>query len=135
MSRYVNVTVAAGEAEVVAGALLAHYAAQATNVSDHVGREDRLMHEARAELAEAERMLDVFGWERGGRVRPAELVGPEATVGAVLRLALDDAHEALGEQLAGYHRGAAELEAVLTALERLRAVVGHFAAFEREHAL
>ena len=34
-----------------------------------------------------------------------------------------------------YHRGRAALEEVLESAERLRAMLGRFSAFERDHAL
>ena len=136
MSQPVTVAVPAQDAELVLEALLAVYAARATNLADQValGDESRL-REARAELAEAGRMLDQFGWERGRRVRGADLAGSEWDVGEVLRLALSDAHDALGEVIESYHRGRAALDDVLESAERLRAMLGRFSAFERDHAL
>ena len=136
MSQPVTVAVPAQDAELVLEALLAVYAARATNLADQVahGDESRL-REARAELAEAGRMLDQFGWERGRRVRGADLAGSEWDVGEVLRLALSDAHEALGAVIETYHRGRAALEDVIESAERLRAMLGRFSAFERDHAL
>lgn len=136
MAQIVTLTVPPEEAELVLGALLSVYAARATSVGDQIAQhDDARLREARAELVEAGGMLDLFGWERGGRAAAAELAGPEPVVGEVLRLALADAHEALGERIETYHRGGATLEDVLGALARLRAMTGRFAAFEREHAL
>jgi hypothetical protein len=136
MPQHVNVTVGADEAELVREALLSLYAARATNVADHVGIADaERLREVRAELTDAERMLDAFGWEHRAGVEAAQLCGPEAAVGEVLRLALSDAHGSVGAALEAYHRGAAELDQVIAASERLRALLGRFAAYEREHAL
>ena len=134
MSQHVTVTVPAQDAELVLEALLALYAARATHLAEQVGDETRV-REARAELAEVGRMLDVFGWERGQRVRAAELSGSEWDVGEVLRLSLSDAHEALGAAIEAYHRGRAALEEVQARAERLTAMLGRFCAFEEEHAL
>ena len=136
MAQIVTLTVPPEEAELVLGALLSVYAARATSVGDQIAHhDDQRLREVRAELVETGRMLDLFGWERGARAAGAELAGPEPVVGEVLRLALADAHEALGERIAAYHRGNATLEDVLAALDGLRAITGRFAAFEREHAL
>ncbi len=103
-------------------------------MAEHAGKvgEERL-RELRGELTACERMLEVFGWE--ARSEAAELCGAEDVVGQVLRLALSDAVDALGAALERYHHGSAELEDVLSASDSLRALVGRFAAFEREHAL
>ncbi len=53
----------------------------------------------------------------------------------MLRLALSDAHDALGAAIEEYHRGHAALEDLREASERLRAMLGRFCAFEAEHAL
>jgi len=136
MSQHVSVTVPAQDAELVLEALLAVYAARATNLADQVAHgDDARLHEARGELAEAGRMLDLFGWGRGCRVRGAELAGSEWDVGEVLRLALSDAHEALGASIEAYHRGQAALADLLERAERLAAMLERFCAFEREHAL
>ena len=136
MPQHLTLTVPAEEAELVLDALLAVYAARATNLADQVAEGGGgNVREARAALVEAGRMLDLFGWERGRRARSAELAGPEPDVGEVLRLALSDAHEALGEVIETYHRGGAALEDVHEAAERLRAMLGRFSAFERDHAL
>ncbi len=136
MAQIVTLTVPPDEAELVLGALLSVYAARATSVGDQIAHhDDTRLRAARGELVEAGRMLDLFGWERGGRTAPAELAGPEPAVGEVLRLALADAHDAFGERIDHYHRGAATLDDLLAALHRLRALTGRFAAFEREHAL
>ncbi len=134
MSQHTSVTVAAAESELVRGALLELYAARATAVAEHAGKvgEERL-RELRGELTACERMLDVFGWE--ARAETGELSGTEDVVGQVLRLALSDAVEAVGAVLERYHHGSAELDDVLSASDSLRALVGRFAAFEREHAL
>jgi hypothetical protein len=134
MPQHVTVTVPAQDAELVLEALLAVYAARATHLAEQVADDARL-REARAELAEAGRMLDAFGWERGRRVRATELAGSEWDVGEVLRLALSDAHDALGAVIEDYHQGRAALEDLTEASERLRAMVGRFAAFEAQHAL
>jgi hypothetical protein len=136
MAQIVTLTVPPEEAELVLGALLAVYAARATSVGDQIAQhDDARLREARAELVEAGRMLDLFGWERGGRTAAAELAGPEPVVGEVLRLALADAHDALGDHIERYHRGAATLDDMLAALDRLRSTTARFAAFEREYAL
>jgi len=136
MAQFVTLTVPPEEAELVLGALLSVYAARATSVGDQIAQHDDIrLREARAELVEAGRMLDLFGWERGGRSAAAELAGPEPVVGEVLRLALADAHDAYGDRIEAYHRGAATLDDLLAALDRLRATTARFAAFEREHAL
>jgi hypothetical protein len=136
MAQIVTLTVPPEEAELVLEALLSVYAARATSVGDQIAQHDHArLREVRAELVETGRMLDLFGWERGRRAGTAELAGPEPTVGEVLRLALADAHEALGDRIEAYHRGSATIEELLSSLERLRAMTGRFAAFEREHAL
>ena len=134
MSQHVTVTVPAQDAELVLEALLALYAARATHLAEQVGDETRV-RQARAGLAEVGRMLDVFGWERGRRVRAAELSGSEWDVGEVLRLTLADAHEALGAAIEAYHRGRATLDDVRASAERLAATLDRFCAFEEEHAL
>lgn len=136
MAQFATLTLPPGDADLVLEALLAVYAARATAVGDQIAQHDDMrLREARAELVEAGRMLDLFGWERGGRTADAELAGPDWAVGEVLRLALADAHEAVGDRIQAYHRGSATLEDMLGALDRLRAMAGRFAAFEREHAL
>ena len=134
MTQHVTMTVPAQDAELVLEALLAVYAARATHLAEQVGDEARV-REARAGLADVGRMLDMFGWERGRRTRDAELSGTEWDVGEVLRLALSDAHEALGTAIAAYHQGQATLDDLAEASERLRAMLGRFSAFEAEHEL
>ena len=134
MPEIVTVTVPAQDAELVLEALLAVYAARATHLAEQAGDEARV-REARAGLADVGRMLDVFGWQRGRRVRDAELTGSEWDVGEVLRLALADAHEALGTAIEAYHRGHATLDDLRDASERLHAMLTRFSAFEAEHAL
>jgi len=134
MTQHVTMTVPAQDAELVLEALLAVYAARATHLAEQVGYEARV-REARAALAESGRMLDVFGWERGTRTREAELSGSEWDVGEVLRLALTDAHEALGTAIGAYHQGHATLDDLADASERLRAMLGRFSGFEADHAL
>ncbi|NUT55098.1 MAG: hypothetical protein HOQ03_03835, partial [Thermoleophilia bacterium] len=99
MASLVTVTVPAQDAERMLGALLDLYAARASHLAEHVADASRVQ-EARAGLTAVGRMLDLFGWERGRRVRSADLSGPEADVGEVLRLALADAHDALGAAIA-----------------------------------
>lgn len=136
MAQIVTLTVPPEETELVLGALLSVFAARATSVGEHIARhEDARAREARAELVEIEGMLELFGWERGGRTAAAELAGPEAMVGEVLRFALADAHDALGDRVERYHRAAATLEDILAALDRLRTLTGRFAAFERAHEI
>ena len=134
MATHVTVTVPAQDAERMLTALLDVYAARAAHLADHVSDASRV-HEARAGLAAVERMLEGFGWERGRRVRAAELSGPEADVGEVLRLALSDAHDALGAAIVSYHRGHADLDDLAAEGERLAAMLARFAAFEADHSL
>ena len=134
MASHAAVTVPAQDAERTLTALLDVYAARATHLADHVTDASRV-HEARAGLAAVEHMLDAFGWERGHRVRAAELKGPEADVGEVLRLALSDAHDALGATIASYHRGHADLDDLATASERLGRTLARFSAFEADHSV
>ncbi|MGH2969022.1 MAG: hypothetical protein ACRDK0_08150 [Solirubrobacteraceae bacterium] len=136
MSHHASVTVPAGEAELVLEALLSVYAARAGALAEHAERPDPgRLQEARDALTEAARALDGYGWERGPRYAPAQLAGPDALVGEVLRCALGDAYDALGSTTDDYHRGRAALPDVESAHGRLTAVLGLFAAFEREHAL
>lgn len=135
MSRHVRVTVPPEDAALVLGALLAVYATQATGVADQAGRDDYALKEARADFEDTSLMLDVFGLERDGRAGPAELVGPASTVCDVLRIALEDAHAAMGDELERYNRAKAGLDDVLGASERAWAALDRFVAFEREHAL
>ena len=134
MAPHVTVSVPAQDAERILSALLDLYAARASHLAEHVADASRV-HEARAGLAAVGRMLDLFGWEHGRRARGADLSGPEGEVGEVLRLALSDAHDALGSAIASYHGGHAELEDVAAASERLNAMLTRFSAFEADHAL
>ena len=134
MATHVTVTVPAQDAERMLTALLDVYAARAAHLADHVTDAARVQ-EAREGLAAVERMLDLFGWERGRRVRAAELSGPEAEVGEVLRLALSDAHDALGAGIVSYHRGHADLDELAAEAQRLNAMLARFSAFERDHSL
>jgi hypothetical protein len=136
MSQQVHVAVGGDASVLVRAALLTVYASRATQVGDLAGiAPPGELDDARRELARVEQMLDVLGWDELTPSAGAELCGPEALVGEVLRLALSDACDAVASSLEGYHRGAIELQAIHASLETLRGLVARFAAFEREHAL
>jgi len=136
MSHHASVTVPAEQADLVLEALLCVYAARAYALAERAERTDPgRLQEARAELTDADRALDAFGWQPGARLVRAELAGSGKLVGAVLACALGDTRETFGGVLDDYGRGEATLAELERAHARMSAMLGLFASYEREQAV
>ena len=136
MPDHAHVSVRAEDAPAVLEALLSLYGARADALAEAAGRTDAArLQEARAALMDADAALDVFGWQRGERLDAAELSGPPQLVGEVLGIAAADAAESLEQALEAYARAEDTLAGLGRAHARLEAMLGLFAAHEREHTL
>lgn len=136
MPDHAQVSVGADHAPAVLEALLNLYGARADALAEAAGRTDAArLQDARRALMDADGALDAFGWARGPRLDTAELEGPADLVGEVLGTAVADATEQLERTLEEYGRGAATLAGVMAAVAQLNALLGLFAAHEREHAV
>jgi hypothetical protein len=129
-------TVAAEHAPAVLEALLGLYGARADALAVAAGRTDPTrLQDARAALLDADTALDAYGWAPGPRLAAAELERPPGLVGEALGIAAADAAESLERELERYGRGEAPLTALAEAQDRLAALLGLFAAHERDHAV
>jgi hypothetical protein len=136
MPDHAHVSVRAEDAPAVLEALLSLYGARADALAEAAGRTDSArLQEARNALMDADAALDAFGWQRGERLDAAELSGPAQLVGEVLAIAASDAAESLEQALEAYGRAEETLGGLGRAEARLDAVLGLFAAHEREHTV
>jgi hypothetical protein len=110
MPRHSHTLVPVSQAEGVFRALCAVYGARADAVADAAaGHGGTSLDEARAQFIDADAALDLYGWEPGPRLAPAELAGPSALVSDVLQTALIDAVEQLATLCDEYHAARASL--------------------------